>query len=107
MFVCGGENAYPGEIEKLLERHPDILQAAVVPANDEVKGAIPIAFVVCTPGGGATEEEIKAFTIEHGPAYSHPRAVVFLNALPVGGCHKIDRAVLARQAEEVAQRLGR
>ena len=46
MFVCGGENVYPGEIEKMLERHPAVLQAAVVPVPDEIKGEIPIAFVV-------------------------------------------------------------
>jgi long-chain acyl-CoA synthetase len=51
MFVCGGENIYPGEIEKLLERHAAVAQAIVVPAPDDIKGQIPIAFIV--PRGGA------------------------------------------------------
>ena len=46
MFVCGGENIYPGEVESMLERHPDILQACVVPVPDEIKGEKPFAFVV-------------------------------------------------------------
>ena len=46
MFVCGGENIYPGEVEKMLERHPGIHQAAVIPVPDELKGHKPIAFVV-------------------------------------------------------------
>src|SRR5262249_40999060 len=50
MFVCGGENIYPGEVEKMLERHPGIHQAAVLPVPDELKGHKPIAFVVRTPG---------------------------------------------------------
>src|SRR6202007_1790789 len=44
-FGGGGENVYPGEIEKMLERHPAVLQAAVVPVPDEIKGEIPIALV--------------------------------------------------------------
>ena len=50
MFVCGGENIYPGEVESLLERHADIAQACVVPVPDEVKGEKPFAFVVLRTG---------------------------------------------------------
>ncbi len=46
MFVCGGENIYPGEIEKMLERNAAVAQAIVVPAPDDIKGQIPIAFIV-------------------------------------------------------------
>ena len=53
MFVSGGENIYPGEVEKMLERHPDIHQAAVVPVDDELKYKKPIAFVV-RGGAGPT-----------------------------------------------------
>ena len=53
MFVCGGENIYPGEVETMLERHPGIRQACVVPVPDEVKGAKPVAFVVRGGRGGA------------------------------------------------------
>src|SRR5712671_3442982 len=50
MFVCGGENIYPGEVEKMLERHPGIHQAAVIPVADDLKGHKPIAFIVKSPG---------------------------------------------------------
>ena len=46
MFVCGGENIYPGEIEALLVGHPAIVQACVVPVPDEIKGEKPVAFIV-------------------------------------------------------------
>jgi acyl-coenzyme A synthetase/AMP-(fatty) acid ligase len=45
MFVCGGENIYPAAVEEILENHPDVQQACVVPVPDELKGAKPIAFV--------------------------------------------------------------
>ena len=46
MFVSGGENIYPADVERMLERHPDVAQAAVVPIDDEIKGQKPVAFVV-------------------------------------------------------------
>ncbi len=107
MFVCGGENVYPGEVEKLLERHPAVMEAAVVAADDEIKGAIPIAFVVRAPGASLDEAEVKAFALAGGPAYSHPRAVVFLDKMPVNGAHKVDRSVLKPLAVEAVRKLGR
>src|SRR5215467_15608519 len=61
MFICGGENVYPGEVEKLLEGHPDVAQAAVVPAPDDIKGEIPVAFVVLRAGASPTESELTDF----------------------------------------------
>ena len=51
MFVCGGENIYPSEVEKMLEKHPAVHQACVVPMPDELKAHKPVAFVV--PRAGA------------------------------------------------------
>ena len=50
MFVSGGENIYPGDVERMLERHPDVAQACVVPIADEIKGQKPVAFIVPQPG---------------------------------------------------------
>jgi len=107
MFVCGGENVYPGEIEMLLERHPAVMQAAVLPVPDDVKGQIPIAFVVTAPGAQVTADELKQFTLREGPAYAHPRAIVFVDSLPVGGSHKIDKRQLQERALAVAGTLQR
>ena len=47
MFVSGGENIYPADVERMLERHPDVARRpAVVPIDDEIKGQKPVAFVV-------------------------------------------------------------
>ena len=103
MFVCGGENVYPGEIENRLESHPQIRAAAVVPIPDAVKGQIPVAFVVAD--GDLSIDAVKQYCIDNGPAYAHPRFVGFLSALPLTGAKKIDKARLARRAQEQFQHL--
>jgi long-chain acyl-CoA synthetase len=59
MFVSGGENVYPGEIEAVLERHPDIHQAVVVPVDDELKFKKPVAFVVARPGAARAKRRSR------------------------------------------------
>jgi long-chain acyl-CoA synthetase len=107
MFVCGGENIYPGEVEKMLERHADVAQAVVVAAPDDIKGQIPVAFIVPRPGTHPSPEEIKRHALEHGPAYAHPRFVEFRTRLPVSGTHKIDRTSLTIEAAALSQAAGR
>ena len=97
MFVCGGENIYPGEVEKMLERHPGIHQAAVIPVPDELKGHKPIAFVVRANGADLDEQAIKTYALANAPAYQHPRRVFFVDEMPLAGTNKIDKRVLATQ----------
>jgi long-chain acyl-CoA synthetase len=98
MFVSGGENVYPGEVEKLLERHPDIQQAVVVPVDDELKYRKPVAFVVPRPGAAPSEEQVKAFALANAAPYLHPRRVWFLAEMPLAGTNKIDRRALTERA---------
>jgi long-chain acyl-CoA synthetase len=107
MFTCGGENIYPGEIEKLLERHSAVAQAIVVPAPDDIKGQIPVAFVVRRPGTTPSAEDIKQYALREGPVYAHPRFVEFLEGLPVSGTHKIDRTSLTAEAARIVRAAGR
>ncbi len=97
MFVCGGENIYPGEVEKMLERHPGIHQAAVIPIPDELKGHKPIAFVVRTGGTELDEQAVKSYALANAPAYQHPRQVIFIDEMPLAGTNKIDKRQLAKQ----------
>jgi long-chain acyl-CoA synthetase len=99
MFVSGGENIYPAEVERMLERHPAIAQACVVAIEDEIKGQKPVAFVVPRPGGRPSEEEVKRFALANAPAYQHPRFVWLLDELPLSSTNKIDRAALQALAE--------
>jgi long-chain acyl-CoA synthetase len=98
MFQCGGENVYPGEVEKLLGRHPEVAQVCVVPVADEIKYQLPVAFVVPRPGARPSEDALRRFALDNGPAYAHPRAVWFVDELPLAGTNKIDRKVLVERA---------
>jgi long-chain acyl-CoA synthetase len=100
MFVCGGENIYPGEVESLLERHDDIVQACVVPVPDEIKGEKPFAFVVLRAGAVLTEDGVKRFALDNAPAYQHPRSVAFLPELPLATTNKVGRKALRQMAHE-------
>jgi acyl-CoA synthetase (AMP-forming)/AMP-acid ligase II len=103
MFVTGGENIYPGDVETMLERHPDVMQAVVVPAPNALKAHVPHAFVVARAGSDLTEEEVKQHALANAPAYAHPRRVFFMEALPLAGTNKIDRKRLMEQAADAAR----
>jgi long-chain acyl-CoA synthetase len=100
MFVSGGENIYPTDIERMLERHPDIAQACVVPIEDEIKGHKPVAFVVVKPGRQPGDDDIKRFALANAPAYQHPRFVWFVDELPLASTNKVDRHALHALAEQ-------
>jgi long-chain acyl-CoA synthetase len=102
MFVVGGENLWPGEVERLIERMPGVHQALVVPVPDEIKGALPFAFVVRQGGAALDEAAIKAFALANGPAYAHPRFVAFIEAIPLAATNKPDRRRLTEEAERIA-----
>jgi acyl-CoA synthetase (AMP-forming)/AMP-acid ligase II len=98
MFVSGGENIYPADVERMLERHPAISHAAVVPIEDEIKGQKPVAFAILRRGQSASEDEIKRFALANAPAYQHPRAVWFVEELPLASTNKVDRGELRKMA---------
>ncbi|MBX9777373.1 MAG: acyl--CoA ligase [Xanthobacteraceae bacterium] len=100
MFVSGGENIYPADVERMLERHPGVAQAAVVPVEDDIKGTKPVAFVIPKTGQSPSEDEIKKFALANAPAYQHPRSVWFVDELPLASTNKVDRNQLMRTAAE-------
>jgi acyl-CoA synthetase (AMP-forming)/AMP-acid ligase II len=98
MFVSGGENIFPGEVEKMLETHPDVIQACVVPVPDDIKGTKPVAFVVAREASGLTEGSLKSFALKNAPAYQHPRSIWFVDSLPLASTNKLDRNTLRELA---------
>jgi long-chain acyl-CoA synthetase len=100
MFVSGGENIFPGEVEAVLETHPDVVQACVVPVDDDIKGTKPVAFVVRRPGATVDEEPLKQHVLANAPAYQHPRRIWFLDQMLLASTNKIDRATLQKRAAE-------
>ena len=59
-----------------------------------------VAFVVVEPGAELTEDELRRWSIEHGPAYAHPRAVYLVDEIPLAGTAKIDKTSLGEQARQ-------
>jgi len=70
-----------------------------VPAPHGTKGEVPVAFVVERERGRTSEEAVKRFCLERGAPYAHPRRVVFVDALPLGGTGKLDRTALKARAQ--------
>ncbi len=89
MFICGGFNAYPAEIESLLGAHPDIAQVAVVGVPDERMGEVGVAFVVQATGHSIEPDEIVAWAKEHMANYKAPRRVHVVEALPTNASGKV------------------
>jgi fatty-acyl-CoA synthase len=89
MFISGGENVYPAEIEAILYRHPAIQMCAVVGVPDVKWGEAGKACVVLKPGMNATPEELVAYLKEHLARYKVPKAVDILDALPLSTMGKI------------------
>jgi len=100
MFVSGGENIFPSEVERMLETHRDVIQACVVPVDDEIKGTKPVAFVVKRQDSGLDEGKLKSFALENAPAYQHPRSIWFVDSLPLASTNKLDRGALRALAAQ-------
>ncbi|MCZ2096728.1 MAG: long-chain fatty acid--CoA ligase [Anaerolineae bacterium] len=89
MFISGGENIYPTEIEQALYRHPAVHQCAVIGVPDDRWGEIGVACVVLRPGAAATQDELLAFLRDHLAGYKVPKSVAFFDALPISAAGKI------------------
>ncbi len=94
MFIVGGFNAYPAEIENALLRHPEISQAAVIGVPDERLGEVAMAFVVLAPGATATEAELVAWSRDQMANYKAPRSVRLVDELPLNATGKVVKDTL-------------
>jgi acyl-CoA synthetase (AMP-forming)/AMP-acid ligase II len=82
MYICGGFNVYPAEIEQVLARLDGVAEAAVIGVPDDRLGEVGKAFVVTKPGASLDEETVIAYTRTHLANFKTPRSVEFLDALP-------------------------
>jgi fatty-acyl-CoA synthase len=89
MFISGGENVYPVEIEKVLYQHPAVHMCAVVGIPDPKWGEVGLACVVLKPGAAVTEEELTAHMQSHLARYKVPKRVELMESLPLSGMGKI------------------
>jgi long-chain acyl-CoA synthetase len=98
MFIVGGFNVYPREIEEVLYQHPKIMEAAVVGIPDVQRGDNVKAYVVLKPGQTATADEIIAYCRQNLTRYKVPREVEFRDSLPKTMVGKILRRTLRDEA---------
>jgi acyl-CoA synthetase (AMP-forming)/AMP-acid ligase II len=98
MFIVGGFNAYPAEIENMLLRHPAITAAGVIGIPDERLGEVGMAFVVLDPRATVVAEEIIAWSREEMANYKVPRAVEIVDALPLNATGKVMKDELRARA---------
>ncbi len=94
MYIVGGFNCYPAEIERVLSTLPGVLHCAVVGAPDERLGEVGRAFVVRAPGTSLSEAEILAWCRENFANYKAPRSVRFVDALPTNASGKVMKQLL-------------
>ena len=87
----GGYSVFAAEVERALEEHPGVAQAAVVGLDDQRLGQVPVAAVRARPGHTVTPDDVLAFAREHLASYKVPRRVVIVDELPLGGTGKVQK----------------
>ena len=94
MFISGGENVYPAEVERVLLTHPGVAEAAIIGVPDEKWGEVGLAFVVTKPGVSAAPEALESFCKERLAKFKVPKYFRFIESLPKNDTGKINRMAL-------------
>ena len=94
MYICGGFNVYPAEIEQALARLDGVADVAVIGVADERLGEVGRAFIVRRPGATLDEDAVIAYSREHLANFKAPRSVVFIDALPRNAGGKVVKPTL-------------
>jgi long-chain acyl-CoA synthetase len=100
LIISGGYNIYPREIEEVLYRHEDIIEAAVIGAKDQNLGEVPRACIALRSGSSLTADMVLEFCRAHLAAYKIPRQVDILPELPKNPTGKILKKELAKGGAE-------
>jgi HIP---CoA ligase len=98
MFIVGGFNAYPAEIENALRRHPQVRDVAVIGIPDARLGEVGMAFVVPEPGASVTAPDLIAWAREQMANYKVPRVVELIDELPLNATGKVEKQQLRSRA---------
>ncbi|GAB4328806.1 MAG: long-chain fatty acid--CoA ligase [Calditrichia bacterium] len=94
MYISGGENVYPAEVEKVILAHPDVKEAAIIGVPDEKWGETGMAFLVMNEDKRITIEELTTFLTGKIAKYKLPRQLEIVSELPKNDTGKIDRKAL-------------
>jgi fatty-acyl-CoA synthase len=104
MYISGGENVYPAEIENVLARHPAVLESAIIGVPDEKWGEVGHAFIILRPNAGpASPEELIQFCRANLAGYKTPRHITFVAEFPRTAAGKIRKHLLAATPEAPAR----
>ena len=87
-------------MENLALKHPNVANVAVAPLAHDTKGLAPAAMVGLKPGRQIGERELQNFFAENGPAFAIPRAIMFVDKIPLNGAGKVDRPLIKRTMQE-------
>ncbi len=98
MYICGGFNVYPAEVEQVLARMEGVADAAVIGVPDGRLGEVGRAFLVARPGSNLDEQSVIAYTREHLANFKAPRSVRFVDALPRNAGGKVVKPQLRELA---------
>ncbi len=98
LYIQGGFNVYPAEIEALVNRHPKVVMAAGIGVPDPVLGEVGRLYVIPQPGSGLTEAELRHWCAERLADYKVPRQVLLRESLPMTPAGKIHKAALRDEA---------
>lgn len=98
MYICGGFNVYPAEVEQVLARLPGVAEAAVIGVPDERLGEVGRAFVVRLAGSDLDEQRVIAYIREHLANFKTPRTVQFLDVLPRNPGGKVVKPQLRKRS---------
>ncbi|MDP2801669.1 MAG: long-chain fatty acid--CoA ligase [Phreatobacter sp.] len=94
MFISGGENVFPAEIENVLHAHPAVLEAAVLGVGDPVWGEVGHAVILLRPGAATAADEIRTHARLHLAGYKVPRHITIVTDFPRTAAGKIQKHVL-------------
>jgi len=98
MYIMGGFNCYPAEIENLLLTHEKVAQAAVIGVPDDSKGEVGMAWVVLGPGAELTGADLIGWSRERMANFKVPRYVEFVDELPRNALGKVQKYILRERA---------
>jgi acyl-CoA synthetase (AMP-forming)/AMP-acid ligase II len=101
MYIVGGFNCYPAEIENLMFASGQFAQVAVIGIPDERMGEVGMAFVVPLPDAEVTPQSVTAWCRENMANYKVPKVVEVVDALPINAAGKVTKFVLRERAREL------
>ncbi len=91
LLIIGGENVFPREIENVLEQHESVVQATVIGVPDDLRGEVPVAFVIPKPEKDVDEQALRSFAKQFLAGFKVPRRIIIREDLPKGPTGKIQK----------------